>query len=202
MTYCVGLTGGIGCGKSTVAALFARLGADIVDTDTISHRLTGLHGAAMPSIEAAFGPAYVDASGALDRAAMRKLIFSDLRQKSVLEDILHPLIRDHAQDEITRSSAPYVLLVVPLLFESSGYTGLVNRTLIVDCSEQTQIERVKQRSRLGEDEVRAIMAQQIDRPSRLARADDVIANDGLPTELERQVTRLHEQYLALARESD
>jgi dephospho-CoA kinase len=202
MTYCVGLTGGIGCGKSTVAVLFARLGAGIVDTDAISHRLTGPHGAAMPAIEAAFGAAYVDASGALDRAAMRKRVFSDPRQKRTLEGILHPLIRDQAKAEAMHSTAPYVLLVVPLLFEASGYTGLVARSLIVDCSEQTQVDRVSQRSRLGADEVRAIIAQQIDRSSRLALADDVIANDGPPSELEPQVARLHQQYLALARGSD
>lgn len=197
MPFCIGLTGGIGSGKSLAAAMFGELGAGIVDTDEISHAITGSGGTAMPAITAAFGAAITMPDGSLDRAAMRDLVFShpDLRRQ--LENILHPLIRTEAQQRVTRSAAPYVLLVVPLLLESGGYRDLIRRVLVVDCDESLQISRAMHRSQLTADAVQAIMAAQMPRRQRLALADDVIRNDGGMTELRAQVVNLHQRYLAL-----
>ncbi|MBI3901536.1 MAG: dephospho-CoA kinase [Nitrosomonadales bacterium] len=203
MTFRVGLTGGIGCGKSTVAALFAERGVAIVDSDEISHRLTRPGGEAIAAIRAEFGGDYIDAAGALDRARMRQRVFADPVAKKRLESILHPLIRAQTQAlSGSAGSAPYVLLVVPLLFETGNYLELVRRTLVVDCAEQTQIARAMTRSKLSEAEVRAIMAQQITRAERLKRADDIIRNDGDMAGLSAQVEEVHQRYLALYAGSD
>ena len=201
MSLIVGLTGGIGSGKSTVADRLAVFGAALVDTDAIAHQLTSAQGAAMGQIAAAFGPSVVRADGALDRAAMRRLVFSDPAAKERIEAILHPLIRRESE-ALCRSAAaaPYVLLVVPLLVEaaaSASYRQRVDRILVVDCDEATQIARVKARSALSAAEVRAIMATQATRSERLAAADDVILNDGTPEALEPQVQALHLRYLEL-----
>lgn len=198
MVYCVGVTGGIGSGKSSAAALFAERGAGIVDTDDIAHELTRPRGRAMPEIITAFGPGIAAADGSLDRAAMRQRVFSEPAQRKVLEDILHPLIRAEARDRVHRSTAPYVMLVVPLLLETAGYPDLVQRVLVIDCEESLQISRTMQRSALTEEAVRAIMAAQLPRPQRLARADDVLLNNGDLAQLRSEVARLHERYLALA----
>lgn len=198
MVYCVGVTGGIGSGKSSAAALFAERGAGIVDTDDIAHELTRPRGHAMPAIITAFGPGIAAADGSLDRAAMRQRVFSEPAQRKVLEDILHPLIRAEARDRVHRSKAPYVMLVVPLLLETAGYPDLVQRVLVIDCEESLQISRTMQRSALTEEAVRAIMAAQLPRPQRLARADDVLLNNGDLAQLRSEVARLHERYLALA----
>ncbi|WP_137175373.1 dephospho-CoA kinase [Massilia sp. HP4] len=196
--FSVGLTGGIGCGKSTVAELFAGLGATIVDTDAIAHSLTAPHGAAMPAILAEFGPDFATQEGALDRARMRSLVFSDAGARGRLEAILHPRIRDATAAAAALATGPYVIYAVPLLIESGAWRDRVARVLAVDCSEDTQVARVMQRSRLDADQVRAIMATQVTRAERLAAADDVIDNDdGLETLLP-QVKRLHERYLALS----
>ena len=202
MTVSIGLTGGIGSGKSTVAALFKECGVTVIDSDEISHQLTQLGGGAIAAIRAAFGDGYIDASGALDRQKMRQLVFSDPAAKQRLEGILHPLIRAQmlAQSEAARSS-PYLLLVVPLLFEA-GYHKLVQRTLIVDCAEATQVARAMRRSGLDEQGVRAIMAQQFSRAERLERADDVIQNDGDLQSLRQQVEWSHQRYLSLSAGSD
>jgi len=196
--FSVGLTGGIGCGKSTVAELFAGLGATIVDTDAIAHSLTAPHGPAMPAILAEFGPGFATAEGALDRARMRSLVFSDAGARARLEAILHPRIRDATAAAAAIATGPYVIYAVPLLIESGAWRDRVARVLAVDCSEDTQVARVMQRSQLDADQVRAIMATQVTRAERLAAADDVIDNDDGLEALLPQVKRLHEQYLALS----
>ncbi len=202
MSYRIGLTGGIGSGKSTVAALFAECGATVIDSDAISHRLTQLGGAAIAAIRAAFGDDYIDTDGALDRARMRQRVFSDPAVRRQLEAILHPLIRAQMLAQAAASTAPYLLLVVPLLFETAGYLSLVQGTLVVDCTEAQQVARAMQRSGLDEQTVRAIMATQMPRAERLRRADDVIQNNGSPGDLRRQVEQLHWRYLAISAGSD
>ena len=203
MSFVVGLTGGIGRGKTTVAQLFADLGAAVVDTDLIAHELTSAGGRAMPAIAAAFGQDVLYGDGSLNRAAMRRLSFSDPLQRQRLEGILHPLIREESLTNCRRAegSSPYVLLVVPLLIESGAYRDHVNRILVVDCDETRQIERVMARSGLSENEVRAIMAVQANRLTRLAAADDAVDNDGPCVELHARVSELHQRYLELSRKS-
>lgn len=198
MKYCVGVTGGIGSGKSSAAALFAELGATIVDTDDIAHELTGAGGRAMPAIAAAFGPTAMATDGSMDRAVMRELVFADPSRRKTLEGILHPLIRAEARDRVVRVPAPYAMLVVPLLLETGGYPDLVQRVLVIDCDESLQISRTMQRSGLTAAAVRAIMVAQLPRQERLARADDVLRNDGDIADLRSQVAGLHQRYLTLA----
>lgn len=204
MIYRVGLTGGIGSGKSTVASLFKECGVLVIDSDVISHQITQSGGVAIAAIRTTFGDDYIDASGALNRVLMRQLIFSDHAAKLKLEAILHPLIRaqiltqiDDAQINSTPAS-PYLLLVIPLLFETLNYRELVQRTLIVDCAETTQIARTMQRSNLNEQTVRAIMASQISRTERLRLADEIIQNDGNLDILRQQIIKLHQHYLAIS----
>ncbi len=198
MTYCVGVTGGIGSGKSSAAALFAELGAGIIDTDDIAHELTRPGGLAMPDITTAFGAGIVATDGSLDRAAMRKRVFAEPAQRKVLEGILHPLIRAEARNRVARSTAPYVMLVVPLLLETGGYPDLVRRVLVIDCDESLQVSRTMQRSGLAAEAVRAIMAVQLPRQQRLDRANDVLSNDGDIARLRSQVALLHDCYRKLA----
>ena len=201
MPFCVGLTGGIGSGKSSAARLFQGLGAGVVDVDDISHALTRPGGAAIPEIVRQFGGDFVVADGSLDRARMRELVFKDPQAKGRLEAILHPLIGRQARDQVTQADQPYVLLVVPLLLEKNAYQNLVQRVAVVDCSERTQIERTMRRSGITESAVRAIMAAQLSRADRLARADDILHNDGDEDDLRAQVARLHARYLGLARDA-
>ena len=199
MSFVIGVTGGIGSGKSTVVDLFAARGAAVVDTDAIAHELTMARGAAMHEIAAAFGSGVVLAEGGLDRAAMRRLVFSDPTARSRLEAILHPMIRRESEARCqSMTGAPYVLLVVPLLVEAGGYRERVERILVVDCDEEVQISRVVARSALSVDEVRAIMATQAARTERLAVADDVISNSGGLATLGPQIDVLHQRYLELA----
>lgn len=199
MAYCIGLTGGIGSGKSCAAGMFHELGAGIVDTDEIAHELTQPGGAAIAGIREQFGADYIAADGSLDRAKMRRLVFGDPASKKKLEAILHPLIREQSKARIAAARQPYTLVVVPLLLETGAYRELISRVLVVDCSEEQQIARTMQRGRLTADEVRAIMATQLPRRERLARADDVLHNDGDMAALRRQAEALHDKYLALAR---
>ncbi len=192
----IGLTGGIGSGKSTVATLFAEHGAGIIDTDAIAHHLTQTNGEAIATIRAAFGDEYVTNDGALDRAKMRGLIFSDASAKQRLEHILHPQIFEQAKAQLRQLQAkPYILVVVPLLPESRTFRQLVQRVLVVDCDENTQITRVIGRSRMNEMEVRTIIARQTPRAERLQLADDIIHNDSSLGNLSEQVAVLHERYL-------
>lgn len=199
MSFVVGLTGGIGSGKSTVAERFATFGVAVVDTDAIAHDMTGAQGAAMSLIGAVFGPSVLLADGGLDRAAMRRLVFSDSSAKSRLEAILHPMIRRESEARCREATAaPYVLLVVPLLVESGNYRKSVDRILVVDCDKTVQISRVMERSGLSDDEVQAIMGTQAARSERLAVADDVVFNSENLEKLEPQITALHQRYLELA----
>jgi len=201
MPYCIGLTGGIGSGKSTAADIFKELGAAVVDTDAISRELTAAGGAAMPEIRNQYGPEFIAPDGSLDRERIRRLVFGNAEARRKLEAILHPMIRTESRARVAAARAPYVILVVPLLFESDAYLDLLKRVLVVDCSEERQIERAMRRSRISADEVRAIMASQLSRAARRARADDVIDNDGGMEALRRQVDEIHSEYLNLARGS-
>ena len=198
----IGLTGGIGSGKSTVADRLVARGAALVDTDAIAHALTGPGGDAIEPIRAAFGDAVVAADGRMDRAAMRAIAFSDPGARKRLEGILHPMIRARTQSGIAaavRDGAPYVIVAVPLLVESGDWRGRYDRVLVVDCPPEVQVERVMARSALPREQVDAILAAQATRAQRLAAADDVIDNGGPPAALDAQVARLHEAYAGLSR---
>lgn len=189
----VALTGGIGSGKSTVAECFARRGIEVVDADIISHALTAVGGAAMPAIVSTFGPRASTAEGALDRAWMRERVFQDPAARKQLEAILHPLIRTEMLARGETATSPYCLLVIPLLFET-GQQILVDRVLVVDLPEHLQIERVRTRDKLDDATIRAILASQVDRQSRLAGADDVIDNSGAVQALDARVAELDALY--------
>lgn len=187
----IGLTGGIGSGKSTAARLLADRGAAVIDVDEISHGLTAPGGAALPALREAFGEALVPRNGALDRAAMRARAFSDAGVLARLEGILHPLVRREAAARLAAAKGPYAVLVVPLLFESGSWAGALQRTVVVDCSEALQVQRTVARSGLAADEVRRIMAAQWPRWRRLQAADAVLWNGGEPAALESQCEALH-----------
>jgi len=195
--FAIGLTGGIGSGKSTVADMFAARGASIVDTDVIAHGMTAPNGPAMPAILSEFGPEFINDSGAMDRPRMRQLVFSDAGAKARLEAILHPRIRDAALAAGAVATGSYVIYAVPLLIESGTWRARVTRLLAVDCPEEVQIARVMARNNLPEAQVRAIMAAQVSRAQRLAAADDVIVNNAGIDALEAQVDRLHALYLQI-----
>ena len=203
MSFVVGLTGGIGSGKSAAAARFAAQGVAIVDTDRIAHELTAAGGAGIAPIRAAFGADVLTPDGALDRAAMRRIVFADPAARQRLEAILHPLIRAESaaqvQCRLATTDFPYAVLVVPLLVESGNYRDRVDRVCVVDCPEEIQIARVRTRSGLSRAEAQAILAAQASRAVRLAAADDVIDNAGDLAALERQVDALHATYLELAK---
>ena len=197
MTLVVGLTGGIGSGKSAAAEEFAKFGASVVDTDVISRELTEKGGAAVAEVERIFGKDFVVA-GAMDRKRMRDHVFADPAAKRSLERLLHPIIREESARRIAAASGAYVVHVVPLLIESPDYRKRVDRVLVVDCPEETQVARARARSGLSEDEVRAIMRGQSSRAGRLAAADDVIDNSGTRDALRNQVAALHKKYLQFA----
>ncbi|ALL63993.1 Dephospho-CoA kinase [Paraburkholderia caribensis MBA4] len=197
--FAVGLTGGIGSGKSTVADLFAKRGVTLVDTDVIAHRITAPQGLAMPSIATEFGPSFVAEDGSLDRARMRALVFSDETARKRLEAITHPLIRAETERQRQQAPGPYVIVVVPLLVESGSWKTRVDRVLAVDCSVETQIARVMRRNAFTREQVLAIIARQATREARLAAADDVIVNDNRSLEeLDVDVDQLHRTYVSLA----
>lgn len=196
--FVVGLTGGIGSGKSAAADEFARLGATVVDTDAIAHELTAPGGAAIEPLRRLFGDAYIAESGALDRAKMRSLVFSDPGARARLEGLLHPLIRAESEQRMRAASGPYVIHVVPLLIESPRYRERVDRVLVVDCPEALQIERVQKRSALARETAEAILRAQVPRATRSAAADDLIDNSGSLDALHKQVAALHAKYLNLA----
>jgi len=193
--FTVGLTGGIGSGKSTVAQLFAAHGIAVIDTDLLAHQLTAPGGAAMPAIRAAFGAGLLCPDGAMDRAAMRQRVFADRQQRTRLEDILHPMIRSESLRQLAAARSPYALLVVPLLVESPWWRDRCDRILVVDCPPEIQEQRVMARSGLPADEVRRIMASQASRETRLAVASECIDNGGRIAGLEARVAALHAVYL-------
>jgi dephospho-CoA kinase len=199
MAFVVGLTGGIGSGKSAAAAEFARLGAAVVDADAIAHELTRAGGAAVADVRRLLGDEFIDATGAMDRDKVRARVFSDPDAKVRLEGLLHPLIRAESERRIAAARSPYVVNVVPLLIESPGYRGRVQRVLVVDCAPPVQMERVRRRSGLDDAQIRRIMAAQLPRAARLAAADDVIDNSGSLDALHKQVRELHYRYLGSAR---
>ena len=195
MALRVGLTGGIGSGKSTVAAMLARLGATVVDTDLIARQLTEPGGAAMAAIGAAFGPGFITATGGLDRTRMRQLAFNDPTAKRRLEAILHPRIGEETERQFIAAAAPTVVFDVPLLVESDRWRSRVDKVLVVDCSEATQRARVLTRPGWSAAAAGAVIAQQADRSTRRASADAVIFNDGIGLEeLGRNVDNLWQQW--------
>jgi dephospho-CoA kinase len=200
--FVVGLTGGIGSGKSTIAKLFADLGAATIDADQISRELTSAMGRAMPMVCETFGESFVSPDGSLNRVVMRERAFADVAVKASLEAILHPLIRDEIAHQVTAAAAngePYVVLEIPLLFEVMSYRNRLSRTLSVDCPVSTQIARVRQRSKLSEADVNAIIASQVPRAIRLQLADDVIENVNGEADLLASVALLDVRYRSLAR---
>jgi dephospho-CoA kinase len=198
--FSVGLTGGIGSGKTMVAERFAQHGVTVIDSDQIAHQITASGGAAMPLIEAQFGAHFVTPAGALDRARMRALVFGDPAAKIKLEAITHPLIRAECERAAAGASGPYLIYVVPLLVESGNWKNRVDRVLVVDCAESTQIERVVQRNGFSREQVQAIMAQQATRSARLACADDIIHNDDVPlAQVLEAVDQMHLDYLKYAK---
>ena len=203
--FCVGLTGGIGSGKTTVADYFATLGAHIVDTDAIAHALTAPQGAAIQPISMQLGAQFINEHGALDRTAMRSAAFSDASVRLTLESILHPLILSHCQLAAAENpTAPYVIFVVPLLVESTTWAARVDTIAVVDCPEITQISRVQARATaLGQDipltQIESIMQVQATRAERLAAAHEFILNNGDLADMQAQVQALHIAYLDAAR---
>lgn len=197
----IGLTGGIGSGKSRVADMLAEWGATLVDTDEIARALTAVGGAAMPAIEAEFGAQALTPDGALNREWMRERAFSDPKARLRLEAVLHPIISEETRRQAAAATGSYLVFVVPLLVESlTRWRGRVDRICVVDCDPDTQVARVQARSGLTEPAIRRIMAAQAARETRLDIADDVITNDGAtsPEQLRAQAKILHDRWLALA----
>ncbi|HKY01780.1 MAG TPA: dephospho-CoA kinase [Burkholderiales bacterium] len=197
-SFVIALTGGIGSGKSSVADLFAALGINVIDSDTISHQLTAKGGGAIQALQDAFGPGILTPDGALDRAQMRRLVFEDAAVRRKLESILHPLIATEAARLLAIANSAYAIRMIPLLVEGGDPHRRFPRVLVVDCREETQINRVMKRSGFSRAEVENIMSTQATRAERLAYADDVIDNDGPQETLPPQVERLHRKYLELA----
>jgi dephospho-CoA kinase len=198
VTLVVGLTGGIGSGKSAVADAFRRLGVEVVDADAIAHEVSAPGREGHRAVVDAFGPAVLDAGGELDRAKLRRGAFTDAAYRARLEAALHPAIRAEIQRRVTGWRGAYGVLVVPLLLERGGTAELADRVLVVDCPEDEQVRRTRARSGLSETEVRAIMAAQLPRAARLARADDVLDNAGPPEAIAPAVARLDASYRAFA----
>jgi dephospho-CoA kinase len=197
MSLIIGLTGGIGSGKTSAAKFFAAEGVAIIDADTIAHELTGAQGSAIPNIKEYFGGNFITEGGKLDREKMRSRIFSDINSRNKLEGILHPLIQTEIMHRIETASSPYIIIVVPLLLETGDYCETVKRILVVDCNEECQISRTISRGGLKEEEVRAIMTTQKSRQERLNQADDVIVNDTNISSLQEKIKLQHNRYLSL-----
>lgn len=194
--FVVALTGGIGCGKSEATKIFAEIGVPIVDLDIISHQLTAANQPLNNVIAAQFGHKFITPEGALNRAAMRKLVFSDDTAREKLNAILHPAIYDEAVRQLNgHSQNDYQILAIPLLFENDRYQSHINRVLVIDCDEKTQIERVKKRSNLTEDEIKQIISLQTPREDRLSIADDVIENNRSVAKLREKIQAIHQKYI-------
>jgi len=194
----IGLTGGIGSGKSEVAHAFEARGIEVADADQAAHAVSARGKPGFDSVVAAFGPASVGSDGELDRTWLRRRVFGDAEDRTRLESILHPLIRAFLANAIAAWRGPYGLLSVPLLLERGGMLPHVARVLVVDCPEDEQVRRVVARGGLAAEDVRAVMATQMTRAARLARADDVVDNSGTVAEIAPQVARLDAFYRMLA----
>lgn len=187
----VGLTGGIGSGKTAVSDRLKSLGACVIDTDVLAQQLTAPHGDAISQIESSFGPDSIDKDGSMNRAYMRELIFDNSEARAMLESILHPLIRQRAFEQIKQANAPYCVLVVPLLTEKGGWREILEFIVVVDCDKETQIERVMQRNAWPLSQIKAVIASQASREERLAIATHVIENVGNLEDLLEKVDALH-----------
>ena len=199
----VGLTGGIGSGKTAVSDLLSQLGAGVIDTDLIAHQITGTGGGAIPLIQEKFGPEYIDASGALNRAKMRVLVFENPKLRRLLEQITHPLIQQKTIQkalDLAKNGAPYLIFVVPLLIESGTWEHLIDYLVVVDCPVETQIERVMHRNNLSRAEVEKILKVQVSRHERNCRANLIIKNTGDRDSLKSQVENLNEKFLQISKD--
>jgi len=199
----IGLTGGIGSGKTTVSDLLAQLGAGVIDTDLIAHQITSPGGCAIAPIQTYFGSDFIDSIGALDRSKMRSLVFQNLEAKKALEAITHPIIKQETiklAKQLAEDGFPYLVFVVPLLLESGNWKEQIDHLVVVDCPEELQIERVMQRSNLSSTEVMGILKAQATRLERLAVANTVIENQGKLTELKEAVERLHQKILGIKKD--
>jgi dephospho-CoA kinase len=194
----IGLTGGIASGKSTVTQRFAELGVPVIDADVASRAVVELGKPGLARVVERFGPQVLDASGRLDRKALRALIFNDPASRQALDAILHPLIRADIEQQAAGAKGPYVVMAIPLLIEGGNARGRVDRILVVDADEALQIQRVQARDGSSAEDARAILASQATRAVRLAAADDVLLNAGTVADLRQAVDRLHEKYLQLA----
>lgn len=192
----IGLTGGIGSGKSTVAKYFAEFGITVIDADQIVHELCAADTPGTKKIIAHFGNKVLTKDGSLNRNYLRKLIFQDVSEKKWLEHLLHPLVYQEMHRQIQKAPSPYCILVIPLLFETKA-EKFVDRILVVDSPEKLQIKRIQKRDKISAAEIKKICASQISRAERLARADDIIHNDQSIENLQKQVIKLHKKYLAL-----
>jgi dephospho-CoA kinase len=201
--YVVGLTGGIGCGKSEAARIFAKLGVPVVDVDLIARQLTLPGEETLSEIIEIFGKDYLLPDGNLNRNKLRDRVFTDIAARKDLEGIIHPVIHERALNELeANKEAPYQVLAISLLFENQRYKDVVTRSLVMDCSEQLQVERTMKRSGLTEEIVRGIMGAQVSRAIRLKMADDVIVNEGSLEELAQKVEDMHKKYMQACRVSE
>ncbi|MGB0658175.1 MAG: dephospho-CoA kinase [Gammaproteobacteria bacterium] len=194
----IGLTGGVASGKTTVSDFFKGLGIPVIDADVISHEVTQPDGSAFEEIISSFGSSILDENGLIDRKKMRAIIFDDASKKEMLERIIHPKVREEMFDSVSQSNDHYLIVSVPLLVET-GMNQMMDRTLVVDCSEETQIERLMHRDKITLDEAKSILRNQTSRSNRLKAADDLIVNEKNVTlnELEKEVLELNERYSKL-----
>ena len=195
--YKVGLTGGIGCGKTTVSNLFKQLSVPVIDADEIAHALVNPAGIALTQISQQFGQTYILPDGNLDRSKLRETIFNDVEKKTQLENIMHPLISAEIEQQLSELSAPYAILSIPLLLETK-MQAFVDHILVIDCPMEVQINRVKLRDQLSAAQITAIIHSQVSRSERLAQADSIIDNTQDQLNLSQQVKHLHKQFLKQA----
>jgi dephospho-CoA kinase len=196
--YIIGLTGGIGSGKSEAAKLFAELAVPVVDVDVISHELTTKGQAPLKEIAQVFGKDILNSDGSLNRAALRQKVFADSEARKKLEAILHPAIYNKAIERLEENaSAPYQILAIPLLFESDRYLKIINRSLVIDSDTEIQIARASKRDGLSHADIQKIINVQMPREKRNALADDIILNDGLIEELKEKIKQVHERYISI-----
>jgi len=196
MKKIIGLTGGIGSGKTTVSDLFSNLGIEVADADVAARQVVLPGSQALLSIQAHFGDQAIMADGSLNRQALRKQVFNNEDERKWLEALLHPLIRQQLQEQLKAAQSPYAILSSPLLLETDQYQ-LVDRILVIDIPEELQLERATKRDASKREQIKAIMAAQMSRKERCARADDIILNDTTPQALQASVLALHQQYLKL-----